>query len=291
MRSDYSNPVHLRVMGYLPLSIATALAFQTFLGYEVNDDQELLGKEARPAHLKYQDVWVNVSTLLRNFIGAMGGTEYETMDGGLILNELHNEMERLEQILKTHNPSINVTFYYCAYEDNPKRYPHAKLREAKTVRQIAYKDVHDTIINALAKVLEGDNLSNFQYFKNQILPGRVVPRKTVMLTHYPIDLLSQYYFGELHLIESHTGKIKAKSEWYTKFLNGKNLAKIPFLESTLQIFGDSETFSPLPMKYRKFLLDLADRNKWSNITTRDRIKSNLNYAGNDEMKDALVKFL
>ena len=136
--NTYNNPIHTRVMGYLPLSIATALAFQEFLGYIVNDDQELIEKDKAPIHLKYQDVWINMSTLYRNFIGSLGAIEYGKIDGALLINEIYQEAERIKLVINDHNPALKVSFYHCDYLDNEKRYPNAFLRKAKTDKQLEY---------------------------------------------------------------------------------------------------------------------------------------------------------
>ena len=104
-----------------------------------------------------------------------------------------------------------------------------------------------------------------------------------MLTHVAYDLLSYNKFNTLHLLESHTGKCKDISLWWTKLSNSKDLMRIPFNILTLQIFGDSQIFLPFPIETRKQILQLAEDKKWTNVTTKERIRLSL-----DTLKDVFA---
>lgn len=294
MTNDPTSALYQRVMGYLPLSIATALAFQEFLGYEVNDDQTLKARHKAPVGAQYRHVWLNVSTLLRNFIGAMEGDSYLLVATGALASEFVSELHRIETVLHDHQPGWTLTFYRTGYTDNAKRYPNAKLRTATTTKQLAYQDTHDRVLKLIhPTLLELPGLTEklfYKVFANQITPGGYPAGKTVMVTHYPIDLLSQYYFSELSLLESHTGKLKPRAQWHTKLLNGRDLVQIPFSEPTLQIFGDSETFAPQPIGLRRTLVDLAKTHQWSSITTKDRIRGQVKLYVPSPLKEEILKF-
>ncbi len=101
--------------------------------------------------------------------------------------------------------------------------------------------------------------------------GQINP-KSLILTHYAFVLLSAKAFAELVLVESHTGTLKDRTLWYTKYMNGKTLPILPFREDFLQIFGDSETFRPADAKLRKEIIELAKKYHWNATTTSDRIR-------------------
>lgn len=294
MKQDPTSALYQRVTGYLPLSIATALAFQEFLGYEVNDDQTLKSKLKNPASKQHHHIWLNVSTLLRNFLGSMEGESYLTVATGAIAAEFISEVQRTAVVIHDHVPNTTLTFYKADYVDNPKRYPHAKLRVSTTPKQLAYKDVTDRVFKAInPTLLDIPSVMDkvfYRHFHNQITPGGYPGGKTVMLTHYPLDLLSQYYFSDLSLLESHTGKLKPRTQWHSKLLNGKDLVQIPFNETTLQIFGDSETFSPQAITMRRTLVELAKTHNWSSITTKDRIRGQVKLYVPSPLKEDILKF-
>jgi hypothetical protein len=93
---------------------------------------------------------------------------------------------------------------------------------------------------------------------------------TLLVTHIAHDLLMLTSPNHMHLLESHTGKIKPKTLWYTKFYNGKGLAMIPFCKEMLQLFGDRVTFHPLDTGLRKAVMEVATKRNWSASTTRER---------------------
>ena len=97
-------------------------------------------------------------------------------------------------------------------------------------------------------------------------------------------MLSNYNFTSLTLLESHTGVLKDTHQLYTKYANGKELARIPFTKYFLEIFGDSQTFFPMDRKLRKDITDIAEKYKWTQITTLDKI----NY-GIDQIQNPLTK--
>ena len=114
----------------------------------------------------------------------------------------------------------------------------------------------------------------------------VEARKALILTHFAYDLLAKG-FSSLHLLESHTGTIKNKFMWYTKYLNGKELSSIPFREDMLQIFGDNEHFRPWPIKARRQVLELAAKYNWSQVTQNDKVRYGFGQIVDPYLRDIL----
>ncbi|MNZ57992.1 hypothetical protein D3C78_759890 [compost metagenome] len=100
-----------------------------------------------------------------------------------------------------------------------------------------------------------------------------------------MDLLQRYKFSSLTLLESHTGAAKPPALWYTKLTNGKELEHIPFDRMTLQFFGDNgNLFTGYPIKFRRIMLDIAKKNRWTALTTKDYIIQSVKKAYEPELE-------
>lgn len=256
-----------RETGQFPVSIGTSLAIEA--GFGIHPDI----KDAKGVPLtEYHEVWINLRTLFRNMIGAMPSEHGQMVLAPAVAEALRHEMDQLENIV-TEKMSGKVIFYLSNYKGLGQKYPHARIREDTTDKQ---KMLRKTMSQALAFIVQNEKgtkevpNTRFKVFDLGLKPDRQV--KTLMLTHVAYDLLSAKHFGALTLLESHTGHFKDKAQWYTKYLNGKELLKIPFREDLLQIFGDNEFFHPYPIEQRRELLSVADKYDWSPVTTTEKIR-------------------
>jgi hypothetical protein len=285
--SASSRIISERTIGQYPVSVATSLALESATGIhpEVKWD--------KPPILKYDELWVNLRTLYRNLIGSLEGDGPLLVMGDVVGLELQHEMDRIESIVGSVNMDCGVRFYLSNYKDLDKKYPHARVRRDSTERQ---KRLHQTMMDAFQPLLaaEGgdpkDDLSRVWLFDRKLKP-KTKPGRTLILTHIPYDLCSESNFTSLTLLESHTGAIKEKAQWYTKYLNGKDLPQIPFREDLLQIFGDHELFSPYPIEQRRELLEVAKKYQWSVLTTKDKILYCIEQLKNPYFKSVLRSML
>jgi hypothetical protein len=250
-----------REIGQYPVSIPTSLLLESL----TNIHEELKWPEA--PILNYGCILINLKTVFRNMHGSLTTDDKLLVSPDDLSAAIITEMGYISGLLKQYNPDLSVEFYISDYYGLESIYKHAKLRGDTTERQMFYT----TLMTAtLGMVLKSKALAfPVKIYKNKITD--VFPQKTLIMTHYAYDLLSSKKFGSLTLAESHTGKLKGKNDFYTKFENGKELVRIPFCEGFLQIFGDSETFRPLNIKARKVILELADQQHWTQLTTRDKI--------------------
>jgi len=270
-----------RTTGQYPLSIATSLALESLYGIYPD----------RPVHpppaLKYAELWINVRTLFRNLLGSMERGAEAAIGENQMADGLYEEMEMIESIVREKSPYLKVVFYAPEYRSLASRYPNANLRYDTTDKQQQYRILMDNSIRALLGGLE--DKGRVRVFDLDLIP--LQPAKTVMLTHYAFDLLSSPNFGDLDLLESHTGAIKTKDQWYTKFSNGKDLSAIPFRASMLQIFGDSELFRPASSLVRKTVIELSEKYRWSNVTTLERIRLSVSLIPDLKLKAEIQKYL
>lgn len=235
-----------RAMSGFPVSIATGLALETIFTpiKEVFDE----AREAPPkANLKnYTDYLINVSTLLRNLVTSVKYEELVKLSNKDIFNCLLEEIEFLHNFFQMH--SLPLKFYIHSYQYPKKTYAD-KLRLASSDQQKHHADINDYCLSKIQR--EDDTL---QFSKSISLSK---DSSCLLLTHVPWDLLSYDNFQNLELLESHTGVIKTRKDWNTKYfkLPEKDMSFLPFMEYLLTTFGDSVMFKPGPMKDRVTLYE------------------------------------
>ncbi|MDR3392241.1 MAG: hypothetical protein P4L77_10965 [Sulfuriferula sp.] len=256
-----------RATGQYPVSIATSLALEAGMGIH----PEIESKTVR--FTEYNEFWVNLRTVYRNMMGAMEGDAPMLVLGQYVAEEMQREMDRIQDIVSGAMKG-RVVFYVSNYKDVEKKYPNARIRVDNTQKQKIFRKTQtDAISHLLFLDKPPEHLkqeARIQVFDLALKPK--VQLKTLILTHVPYDLLSAKHFGSLDLLESHTGHIKSRAQWYTKYYNGKELLKIPFREDLLQVFGDNELFHPYPIEQRRELLEVANKYNWSSLTTTEKIR-------------------
>lgn len=251
----YEDVIAARTVGQYPLSIATSLAIESANGIH----PEIV--VSSPPIQKFEELWVNTRTLFRNFLGALPKESLKTIPAREIAETLIQEMEQIVQLVP-----CRVVFYLSNYARLAETYRFGVIRMDTTDNQRVYTALQHEALQQLLELRPGVELLGFEL---KLQPPR--PAKTLILTHFPYDLLSHKRFKELVLLESHTGAIKERAQWYTKYYQGKELAAMPFREDLIQVFGDSETFRPGDPKLRKELIDIAKKYNWTAVTTYDKL--------------------
>ena len=274
------DPVSSRALGQFPLSIATSLAIESAVG--IHPEIEV----REPPIKNYDELWVNLRTLFRNFMGSLEGNGQKVIPVESMAHALQMEMETITQVIREVAP-VKVVFYISNYNGMAQKYRHATVRMDNTPKQKDFTFFLNKTIDYLLKQYGKDG--PIKVFERKLKSdGRA---KVMIVTHYAYDLLSASAFKELVLLESHTGKIKPKALWHTKYLNGKDLSQIPFMEIFLQVFGDNETFRPMDIKLRQAVLEIADKYKWSSVSTNDKIVYGINQIKNPYFKEVLRSML
>ena len=269
-----SDIIHARVTGTYPLSIATSVAIEALTTpVKKGDTTEL------PIS-KYSHFWINLRTLARNIITAVGTDNRNQLTANDIESALYTEMAFIEEEVKRHNPEIKVIYY--GSDLDLTLYPFCiKRKHTAPVKAL----VESLIVSSIAKVLKhfkNNPTDRYEllHFRNKLKPNKLPPQTAIILTHIAFDLVAYKDFKSLTLIESHTGAIKERSEWYTKYYDGEKLSRLPFNEKLLQIFGDKESFSPLDPNLREAILKVAEKYRWTPLTTEDKINYGINSMSN-----------
>ncbi len=270
-----------RDLGQIPVSIGTSLALEGAFG--------ILEEHPNPKPVINQiDVlYVNVRTLVRNLVGSLNPELAHTVFPEDMAAILINEMTVIDQAIRQFtNERARTQFYLCNYRGLSKRFPYAILKAANTERQKFAALREEQTVAELLTLLP--NHPHLKMLETDIdLPND--PYRVLMLTSYAVDLLQRYRFSALTLLESHTGATKAQAFWHTKLSNGKELSNIPFDRMTLQFFGDgSNLFTAYPIKYRRVMQSIADKNKWNSLTTKDYIISCVKKAYEPELERLVI---
>jgi hypothetical protein len=278
--SSFDNPVVNRIVGEkYPLSIALELAILGILG--IHPDLPT-GKNLLP---NYQVVWVNIRTMYRNLFNAINKEDKASVLPGQLVTGLLQELEQFENILDIESKGkLSVVYYHSRYANMHKQYPHAFLRADSTELQKTYSVIEKICLDAVMDQLR-DKVKCYDLKITDF-----VSSKTLLMSHYPIDLFTKSIVDK-DLWESHTGRVKQKHHWYTKYFNGKDLSMIPFREEFIQLFGDNEQFRPMSISIRKEITQLAVDNGWSQMTQREKIMYCLDKLKDPDTKDLMFKLM
>jgi hypothetical protein len=235
-----------RTQSGFPVSIGTGLSLETIFKpvQPVYDkDREVPSKIDPDAYTLYL---FNVSTLLRNLVTSIdaGITDIPALD---IYEALMDELVFLEDFFTS--SSLDIKFYVNSYEQPKKLYPD-RIRVPKTANQLVHSHIKDLVLKEVVKE------SSVTLFTDKVTYGN--KHKVLIFTHMPWDLLSYEDYVKLDLLESHTGVIKTRKDFNTKYFKvpNRDMDFLPFSKKLLPIFGDKVMFKPSPLKERVRIYDL-----------------------------------
>ena len=260
-----SNEYVPRDTGKYPISIATSFAMEGLFGIHDN-----IPPPPTPPVTNCDAVAVNARTIIRNILGSYDKFTLQTITPATVVNLLLDEVLTIKSILDIETQGrVKVFMYIPSYKFLKLRYKNAVVKEPNTPKQISAQKFEDDCIELLLK-RQGDIHVSFSVVDLDIdFPNE--PR-VFLITHLPIDLLHCNGTKSIALLESHTGIVKYSNQWYTKLKNGKELYRIPFDKMSIQFFGDSGgMFSPYEIKMRKVLLEIAEKNQWTQLTSKNKI--------------------
>ena len=214
----------------------------------------------------YDCVWVNVFTILRNIISSI---EDRNVDLNKHIKDLvillAEDLSTINSIFNIELSDKKIYFYLPDYSKIIK-----ELGENCRLYSSEKKSLEFNTMNTVCKRLNND-------FNKKIMS---INKRSIVLTHFPIDLLNINNNKEIYLLESNTGVIKSKREFSSKFykikdkdnVNKTDIFKhIPFNLLTILIFGDSHFFNTSSLKLRKFLIALSNEKKWNYLTSEEKI--------------------
>lgn len=270
-----SKALSTRMMGQLPLSIATSVAFESLFNMEPPADAPSWVR--RPSGSiepikRIGQLWINLRTLLRNIDGAIDSeviNEASPLDYYRVLvSEMTAIQALVNDIPQEQRPTLH--FFSKSYETLTKLWPQALFRDVTAPRLKVYAVMENNVMSYFAEDIKKGifNQEQVVIVDSYLHPGL----RPSLLSHFPVDLVLTKGNKFEALVESHTGAIKRKEEWYTKLRDGNKYPRIPFDKAMVQIFGDKENMlSPQTIQIRKRLGAISEKYHWNPTTTRDRV--------------------
>lgn len=236
-----------RPMSGFPLSIGTSIALE-----RIFDPIQPVYDETRiaPDPINRQEYTVyafNIETLLRNLTSSIKFGDLLTISKREVYDALLEEVQFLIGFFGSND--IQIKPYVNTYAFIRAAYPPDTIRKASTEKQYFLDDMNKYCLDKIAKE------DGVKIFSKDIRFN--AEDSVLLLSHIPFDLLSYVNFTRLDLLESHTGTIKKRQHWNSKYLPipGKDMTILPFMEYLLSIFGDHVTFKPAPIQKRIELYD------------------------------------
>lgn len=268
-----------------PLSVGTGLALESLF----EPTQERIDPDrAIPQKVdisQYDQFWVNIFTLARNLLQAIPAEYVMNVSSRPMLDSLIMEIDVIQSLLNSYSNKTELKLYACSYDKALNiRNPYVSPRKDNTDKQKHNRNTLNEAVKLLINHFKQENI--ITKFDSEIQPDKRV--KSLMLTSQIWDLLSHKNFYSLDLIESHTGIIKNKYEFYTKYYNGKDLEMIPFNKLFIYVFGDKDMFAPMNIKVRKEIIQLGIDNRWTQFTTKDKLKNDINKIKDFYLRDVLL---
>lgn len=254
--------------GELPVSMGISLALERLNKMGIKHQESPMTSKEEQVLAKCTHLYVNLRTLYRSVYSALDELSVRPEDMALTLQ---SEVDSLYLLLDGMvEYKLTPVLYFPTYQSLPQFLPKARINHATTdlqkQRQQLEKDTYTKLPKELVNLVEECDV---------LLPGNLP--NSLMLTHYPVDLLKAIGPDNIALLESNTGSIKTRERFSTKLLKSPDDSLfIPFNKMTLSVFGDqNKLIRSYAAGPKKVLLDIAKRNRWNTLTTPDRIRQTL----------------
>ena len=260
-----SNALNERALGTIPVSIATAMAIDGLY----NRHPDLKKSPTLPAS-KAKIIYLNARTIFRNIHGAIEDVnKANNVSAKNYAETVLREVDEIKSALRQEQHPLEVVLYLPTYKSIARYMGNGELRPLNTDRQKIYNKLeNETLQEIHNSYKEGDEKPYLEVDMDIAVKDY---QNIFILTHLPVDLLNVKNAADVFLVESHTGKVKPKDQWYTKFHAERN-PTIPFNKATLLFFGDSGgLFKPQNIKARKRIIDISKDRKWNAFTTTARM--------------------
>lgn len=238
-----------RTKGKYPVSIGTSTALESFFGIS---DTQPANQKAAP-YTQYQCILANVKTLARNYLSSFKSSDITGISITDLYAEFVKELILIGNVVSDQSRgNILLSVYNVSYLRLDRSLKKANIKAKYTDKQQYLIDLENNLAERVA--LNTEMFEDYFHFEKATDQIRQGARRNVIITHYPIDLL--FTPLDVHLLESHTGRIKKSFEFNTKLK--KAPSDTPFNKYTLQVFGDSSGYIlPYSSKMRNELAQIC----------------------------------
>lgn len=268
-----------RSMSSFSLSIGTGIMFETIFKptHEVYDPARPKQKMININEYKYH--YINLYTLIRNILSAIDHRNKDLILKSInakktILAVVEEEIGIIKDLYRFYD--TEPVFFGSNYKAFLRAHDNNKFNSDKIKLDLS---VTLSVLDALLPDYKSSN--DFKIItKNK-------SDKVLLTTHFACDLLNKDY--NITLLESHTGVIKTKKDFNTKYKKfGKwDLTIFPFNEKLLHIFGDTGMLNSESISIKKRLCQVASDKKWNFMTSDSKIATDINT--DKELKDLYLK--
>jgi hypothetical protein len=271
---DNADLLTKRTTSAIPVSIGTSLALESIFdgSQQPYDPARVIPNKVNVQN--YQEIWININTLFRNITGAVEPEIALSASAQDYRDVILQEMDVINNLFQVEgNGTCRPRYYHITYAKLKKKTDQRiKFREDNTPSQKFYiRKIEEAIKLLMAAT---DQIVQFDSEINS--PGHA-KLSALILTHYPLDLLSAENFYRLDLIESHTGILKTKKDWNTKLypVPDRNMKILPYLKRFVLLFGDKVQIHPSDIRIRRQVLDIAIAKQWTPMTTESKVMQDL----------------
>ena len=227
-------------------------------------------------------LYMNVRTLMRNFLESYvdGFKPFKAMD---LTYEFIKELDTIEGLF---SDSFELVFYFTDSLRIPKTFTFAKVKQPRTVKQQDYFAMEQEFYRYLMDSSWEDKIVHYK------LKIRGERTNALMITSYPLDLVSRHEFENLILLESHTGERRVWTEWMRKVHKDPIWHNVPFNVMFILVLGDrSNQFSSMGAKVYKPLLKISQDNLWKPYTSVAKMKNDIKKMPDRFLADHLLEML
>jgi hypothetical protein len=282
------NPLLQREISAFPLSIGTSLAFESlFAGRSPPKDIS----RAIPNQIilsNYNACFINITTLFRNIQGSVDREVKLDCTEKEYAEILEMELEIIQSLFKVEGSGLITPVFYIIEYNKAKSKAKSKLVELREDTTALQK--HDSVMLEKTIALISKTLP-IEKFKDYIHAPSAT--RALIITHIAYDLLSHEKISRLDLLESHTGKLKPRYDWNTKYyqFGERSMTHLPFLEKLLAIFGDKILFKPMYLKIRQEVYNISIKRGWTAMTTKAKIEMDLASDISEPMIAGMLRYL
>lgn len=272
-----SNLILDRTVSSFGVSIPTGIMLETlFEPTAARYDNE----RVPPTKIKVDDYgyhFFNIYTLIRNIANSVSAKNIEDLlKDRDFYNVLEDEFHTIVSLYE--GTKCKPVIFLPDYTQVHAKYSVGKegeLSKGYQEAQVIYNYIKKFTTTTISYINTGYKLP-------------AIDKQSLISTHFPVDLNNN--LTRLVLLESHTGKVKHRHDWYSKLhkIGNRDLSIIPFMEETLYLLGDTHMVKPISVRLRTELYDIAIEKHWTTRTTLDKIKSDI--SGSKELTEILKQF-
>lgn len=221
--------------------------------------------------IKDKTIYVNALTLYRNFISCFNGKAdskikmlSDVKTHSILSKRFSNDTRMFVEGLMT--IGFDVIIYIPTYETLYKKVPGCRTIDDTNGLVYHVRKTESIAINVLKTDFKGV-ITEIDYKLPHI-------KDLYIMTHIGVDLLNFTKRRDVKLIESHTGEIKNRNKWYTKYykVSNKDMQVFPFNEFLYMILGDGYLIKSANIKSRKWMYEQAVRHKWTYTHTMEMVE-------------------